>query len=384
MSVSEHKNESPTVKSLLSELETLQSKGDSIYPKGIFPSKRYHPFLPYKREDDNLFFTTSIIRILQGVENGFSDDEKTIFNRIKLNAFKAYPLFKNKDGLDTFNFWQTKPSRHFPNGKLMHRFKHFQIPDDVDDTALVFLTQSAEKERVSRLRKKLKLHANLASKRAFNPRPEYRDLKCYSTFFGKKMYIEFDVCVLSNLMSLILDHFDEDELNEYDHDTLEFIALVIEGNDFETLPFYSAPNYPSTELILYHVARLIPFLPARYAARIRDKVEMKVYDRQFWAAGMNQLLMENAAIKLGCGPANEKPNFEALEDRKFFFFHAGMITAFENTIAQSLAANSFFHLRYTSSALNKTLLVENLTLSRPPNSPNSENHLLVTSNNCIS
>jgi hypothetical protein len=372
-----------TVQDSLKELLSLQSEGGSIYPKGIFPSQRHHPFLPYQREDDNLFFTTSIVRILQGVERGFSTEEREVFESIKSNAFQSYQLFKNKDGLDTYNFWQTKPSRHFPNGWLMHRFKHFQIPDDVDDTALAHITEEASKERVSRLREKLKQHANLAYKRAFNPLPHYRDLKCYSTFFGKKMYIEFDVCVLSNLMTVILTHFPEEELNEFDEGTLEFISSVVEKDEHLRHPFYSAPNYPTTSLILYHLARLIPLLPESYRARIKDKVHGQSQMQMSTSRGMNRVILENAYLKFGdplppeslSGMAIEGgfaiPPFEfnedeLLNDPAFFFFHAGMITAFENPIAQKLANKPFFHLRYTSKALNRALLIENMMLKRLP------------------
>lgn len=355
---------SDSVEGLLLMLQQLQSNGDSVYPKGIFPSQRFHPFLPYRREDDNLFFTASIIHILQQLSEQFSDSERPVANDIIRKGTLSYPLFRNKDGSDTYNFWQTKPSRHFPNGMFMHRFRHFQIPDDVDDTALVFLTEDASRERVIQLREKLKSHANLAYKHAFNPLPKYRDLKCYSTFFGKKMYIEFDICVLSNLMRVILKHFKEDELNEYDRDTLQFISNVIENDEHRSLPFYSAPNYPTTELILYHVARLIPLLPAWYREKIEFKVKRDVKEFMNDSTGMNRVLLENAAIKLGLQPKSENLNLRVLEDRNFFFFHAGMITAFENSVAQKLANNKFFHLQYASKALNGALLIENLVLKR--------------------
>lgn len=368
------------VESLLLELRELQSKGDSFYLKGLFPSQRYHPFLPYKREDDNLFFTASIVHILQGVRSQMTNTELKVADSIIADGLSSYSLFKNKDGLDTYNFWQTKPSRHFPNGLLMHRLKHFQIPDDVDDTSLVFLTENASKERVEQLREKLKQHSNLAYKQAFNPLPIHRDLRCYSTFFGKKMYIEFDICVLSNLMRLILMHF-KDELNEFDHDTLRFITEAIANDEHKEYPFRSAPNYPTTELILYHVSRLIPLLPEEYSITIREKIESELFIQVRWAKGMKRILLENAMLKLGVelpsistsGMTLEtglsmEPMYmtvnELMQDSSFFFFHAGMITAFENKIAQSLAHNSFFHLRYASKALNGALLVENILLKR--------------------
>lgn len=365
MSKSEIRDNNSSIEVQLLKLQALQSKGGSIYPEGIFPSQRYHPFLPYRREDDNLFFTVSVVHILQGLADDFSAEEKALTSEIISNAQSAYGLFRNKDGLDTYNFWQTSPSRHFPNGRVMHRFKHFEIPDDVDDTALVYLTEDANKERTDLLREKLKQHANLAYKRAFNPIPKYRDLKCYSTFFGKKMYIEFDICVLSNLMRLILKHFSADELNEYDRCTLEFICRVIESDEHRKLTFYSAPNYPTTELILYHISRLIPLLPQTHRFRIESSIKENVQSELRQAKGMKRILLENAALKLGEVIVASESGIEDLtNDKTFFFFHAGMITAFENSVAQKLAVNPFFHLRYTSKALNGALLIENLILKR--------------------
>jgi hypothetical protein len=371
-----------TVEAVLTGLQELQSTGDSIYPKGVFPSQRYHPFLPYKREDGNLFFTCSVVKILQGIEGGLTKTERGITDAIISDALNAYPIFRNKNGLDTYNFWQTKPSHHFPNGMFMHRFKHFQIPDDIDDTALVFITKKEAKERVQWLRNKLKSHSNLAYKKAFNPLVKYQNTKCYSTFFGEKMYIEFDVCVLSNLMSLILTHIPENELDEYDSDTLEYICSVIENDEHLSLPFYSAPNYPTTDLILYHVGRLIPLLPkTERFQQLEEKVKFQIFRRISFSQGLNRIMLENAYLKFGENlppetnsgmaieggfglPPMSMNHAELLEDTEFFFFHAGMITAFENSTAQKLASCPLFHLRYTSKALNRALLIENMLLKR--------------------
>ena len=89
---------------------------------------------------------------------------------------------------------------------LFRHFEHFRIPDDLDDTAFVYLTEApTEKERLW-LKDKLAQHANGTRQWIKNTYPEYRTLRAYSTWFGKTMYIEFDACVLSNILYCIFQY----------------------------------------------------------------------------------------------------------------------------------------------------------------------------------
>lgn len=353
-----------TIREQLERVASLQSSGTEVYPAGIFPSQRYHPPLGIVREDDNVFFTACIVHILQELGGKLEKGEREVSQGIISSALAAYPLFRNKDGLDTYNFWRTRPSGHFPNGNLMHRFEHFRIPDDIDDTALVYLTENATKERVGELREKLKGHANLAYRQARNTLPEYRHLRVYSSFIGKNMYIDFDVCVLSNLMRLILLHF-ATELNEYDRDSLHFICEVVRKGQHQTLPYRVAPQYATTPLILYHLARLLPLLPEEYtdiAPIVRDGL------RQWHGTlgvGMERLMLENSLLKLKEPMAlgDEYP-MSLAADTGFNYFIAGMLTAFEGRLVQRMAESSLTHLRYRCEAFNRILLLENAVLRR--------------------
>lgn len=353
-----------TIREQLTQLSSLQSIGSETYPNGVFPSQRFHPYLGIVREDDNIFFTACIVHILQAMDVKLSEIERSISRAICEKALSAYPRYRNKDGLDTYNFWQTVPSRHFPNGRIMHRWNHFRIPDDVDDTALVYLTERASRERVGALREKLKHHANLAYRQARNTLPSYQQLQAYSTFIGKNMYIEFDVCVLSNLLRLILQHFPND-LNEYDRDSLHFICEVLRRGEHISRPFQVAPQYVTTPLILYHAARLLPLLPEEYSD-VKPIVLSGLRDfHRKLPLGKEKLLVENALLQLGECPAllSEYP-METVTDKGFHYFIAGMLTAFEGPIIQGLAASPMFHLRYRSEAFNRTLLLENTVLRR--------------------
>ncbi len=349
---------------LLLSLQELQSKGTDIYAKGVFPSQRFQPKFGFVREDDNIFFTACIVHILQNMKDYLQGEEQDISNEICNNSIASYPLYKNKDGRDTYNFWRTQPSHHFPNGIWMHRFDHFRIPDDIDDTSLIFLTENASKERVALLRETLKHHANLGYGQVQNTPEDYQNLKVYSTFIGKKMYIEFDVCALSNLMRLFLTHFPE-ELNEYDFDTLKFICQVVEKSEFDHVPFQIAPQYTSTSTILCHLARLLPYLPSSHSY-IHPKLidEMMVCWKRL-PQGMEKLLLENELLKLNIHlEPLESFSLHITKSTSFFYFIAGILTAYKNSTIRKAATSPWTQLRYRSEAFNLTLLLENAVLRR--------------------
>jgi hypothetical protein len=232
---------------LLQQIADLQiTQPNPYFPIGTFPSFRENKLLNYRRSDDNIFATTSTIFILNEIKDRLTFDEKSIVDNLTKNARKAYPLYQNKDGLPTYNFWQTCPNRHFPHGKILHRLKHFKLPDDIDDTALIYLTKPHLQEQNHWLKEKLTQHTQLKSA----PKSYV-----YGTWFGENMPIEQDVCALCNLMYWVFEN--ELPLNKYDEATLEFLKSKILSREYKKQPFQTARHYASVPLILYHYARLI-------------------------------------------------------------------------------------------------------------------------------
>ncbi len=224
----------------------------------------------YNRPDTTIFFSAIIAFTLQSIRGNCDLETQEKIDFIISKVVQNYPDFENKDGLKTYNFWKTKPSKHFPNGYLFRHFEHFRIPDDVDDTAFVYLTSNPEKEEILWLKEKLKLHANGSKQWIRNTYPEYQKLKAYSTWFGKNMYIEFDVCVLSNLLYFIFKN--DLPLNEHDEASLEYIRSVIATDRYLDVPFRCAHQYPRTPLIIYHVSRLIAAFDPDHLKPIREKL----------------------------------------------------------------------------------------------------------------
>ncbi len=349
---------------ILNQLSTLQSQGDKLFAEGLLPTYRFHLYLPGKQADNNFFSTASIVFLLQNLEANLTDEEKKVSQHICERSINRYEDYRNKDGLKTYNFWKTDGSPHFPNGWLLANLNSVRIPDDVDDTSLIYLTKSSPKEDVLWLQQKLRKHANLNSRSVQNTFPEYKGLKAYSTFFGKNMYIEFDACVLCNLIYLFSKN--EIDLDEYGKESIEYLSDVLKTDKHLNQPFYTSASYPNSVIILYHYARLLAGFEVSGLSVHKSKVvqDLKLLLESPNLSFMDKVLAETALMKLGVWAERttefgNKPDFS-----KFYFYHAGMLTAFENSWVRRLAKYNFFHLKYSCEAHNWALLLEHEVLKR--------------------
>jgi hypothetical protein len=335
-----------------------QSDGGPHFPDGLFPAYRANPLLGYTRPDTTLFFSAITGFTLQSLRGRTSVESQPVIDAMVERVKKNYPDFRNKDGLKTYNFWKTRPSRHFPNGYLFRHFEHFRIPDDLDDTAFVYLTENPTEPELLWLKDKLAQHANGTRQWIKNTYPEYRTLRAYSTWFGKNMYIEFDACVLSNMLYCIFYY--KLPLNHHDRDSLHYIRSVIETDRYRTEPFRCAHQYPHTALIVYHVARLMAAFSPEALVPVRAKL---IADTNVLLAQethpMYRVLLATSLLRLGeVPPRLAVENYTARDFDGFFFFIAGLLTAYENPVLYRLAPNNLFHMYWTCKAHCWTLLAE--------------------------
>lgn len=340
---------------ILSEIKFLQTQeNNKIYPEGIFPSQRQLA-IGISREDDNSFFTALIVFTLQLLKKYLSKEEITIVEVIKARAQKAFPLYASKKVEYAYNFWRTEKNAHFPNGKLFSKFAHFALADDADCTALIYLARGYSGEEIIHLREKLVYHSGLPVKVSNNTLPQYRNLKLYSTWFGKYIPIETDVCVTANLLYLLFES--KTVLNEYDADSIKFICSVINNNEHKTQPFRVAPYYPKTSVIIYHVARLLTVAQHPELQNLKAKVKADILEK---LSGKNHP-MEKIILNTSLMWLGETKNIEELEmpaDINFPWFVAGMLTSINNPLAKRLAPSPLFHIQFYCEAYMKTLFLE--------------------------
>ncbi|MEO6686999.1 MAG: hypothetical protein ABIN24_13590 [Dyadobacter sp.] len=351
-----------TLKIFIDKIVDLQSDGNRYFPEGIFPAYRDNARIGYNRPDTTIFFSAIISFTLQSIRDKTDLESQKNIDRILSKVVQNYPDFKNKDGLKTYNFWKTKPSKHFPNGYLFRHFEHFRIPDDVDDTAFVYLTSNPKQEEVQWLKEKLIQHTNGSKQWIQNTYPEYHKLKAYSTWFGKNMYIEFDVCVLSNLLYFVFKN--NLPLNEHDEASLEYIRSVIATDRYLDVPFRCAHQYPRTPLIMYHVSRLIAAFDPIQLKPIKEKlISDTIHLLKETKNPMDRVILSTSLLRFGIKTERiAVEDFTTRDFTDFYFFIAGLMTAYENKILYKISSSKIFHMHWLCEAHNWTLLAEYETL----------------------
>ncbi|MEZ0607174.1 hypothetical protein ACAW74_01605 [Fibrella sp. WM1] len=378
---------SDTTTQLLEQLVTNQHIRKTGFPDGLVLSYRYNPAWAYRRLDVNLFFTTISVFTLQRLLPLLAPTEQALADHFIAAALGTYPTFRNEPNLPfseqvpppggnslgdislggiplgTYNFYATNPSRHFPNGWLMHRYRHFKLPDDIDDTAMVYLTTRPTPADLDYLHRKLARHANRTRLTIRNTFADYRSLRAYSTWFGERMPIEFDACALANMLYCVYEN--RLPIDEYAIDSLTILADMVSSDRYRTAPFHCAHNYATTPLISYHIARLMAAHNPPLLQSVRSKL---IQDMQALATQplnpMERVLLDTSLLRLGQQPPPLDLTGIPSAFGSFSFFIAGMLSAYEQPLLRRLALNPFWHIRWQCDDHCRVLLIEYLILLR--------------------
>lgn len=347
------------VDSLLAQVAGLQTEGSNPYYKqGMFPSQRI--YLSKKRpakEDDNIFFTGLIVWTLKTIKEGMSVENRQIVDALCEKAQKNYSRYRNKDGGPTYNFWQTKPSGHFPNSAYFSAREKYILPDDLDDTSIIYLSADFTDSLKEAVKKLIAENANGTKRTIRNTYKKYKRIPAYSTWFGKNMPVDFDICVQANGLRFVLDN--GFPLNKYDSATIQLIShMVVSGKYLKRTP-YNAPHYQKASIILYHLARLIAAHPLH--KELYDLKPVLVCDirlqMQKVTNGMERVLLQTSLLRLGERVA-ERIVVLPGDMQAFYFFVANMTSVFPNPVKGLFAGSRKTNFFYHSQAYYLILLLE--------------------------
>src|SRR5690606_10457225 len=189
------------------------------------------------------------------------------------------------------------------------------------------------------------------------------NIPAYSTWFGKNMPVDFDICVQANGLRFVLDN--NLGLNRFDSATIDLIKKQVISGCYIKRPAYTSPHYQKAGIILYHLARLVsahaghPLLNDLKLLLVQDiKKQMQEADNS-----MEQLLLQSSRLRLGA--AREQQIKVPLADRsRFYFFVANMTSVFPNPIKGLFVNSRKTNFFYRSEAYYITLLLENEMLGR--------------------
>lgn len=330
------------ISGIISEIAKKLSQNEGTNPTF---SIRKNDLWAYRRADDNIFALASTLFILQQYTSFLSVNQKKIFEDIQAQILSFYPKYQNKDGRLTYNFYQTQPTGHFPNGRFMRRFDHFRLPDDIDDTALIYLSANYSKEQTIWLKNHL---AEFTDQYQGS-----KNDKIYSTWFGKNMPKEQDVCALLNLMYLFFKH--HIDLDQTDKNTLEFISHS--ADEIQNNPFKISRHYGHPALIIYHYARFMgdysfQILDQKKGLLIRLAKELLTKEK----TKLFRILLEISLLKLG--EKREKNDLDFGIENPFYSFIGAPFAPFQNPAFRIIAKNKWSQIFWKSEIHELALRLE--------------------------
>jgi hypothetical protein len=350
--------QNPRIDSLLQNISRCQrSYSDSLYQKGLFPSKRiYLHRKNYKRDDDNIFFTGMIVWTLRSQQTKMNEANKVLTDSICARAVQNYVRYQNKQGDCSYNFWQTNPSRHFPNDDFFSKRKKHSLPDDLDDTSVLYLSESQPDSLITRLKDKMGQHTNGYGRWIYNTFRKYKHRRAYNTWFGKRMRVDYDLSVQCNAMLWVLNN--KLPFNQFDFETIRLIEDMVLANEHIRYAHYVSPHYQKPAIVLYHLARLVSAHPATFP-RIKDKIVLDIENElKKSQVSMEKLLLNTSLARFGIAQ-KESPVLTEKDFNNFYFFVANLSSIMPNPIKRWFAKNSWTNFYYQCEGYYWTLLLEN-------------------------
>ena len=352
---------------LLERVAQQQSQADNFFIDGIYPSyiSKQEKFST-KKKDNNIFFNGLIAYTLNEVKKDASVTSKQMIDEILNKAKPAFRQFKNAKGRTTYNFWRTDTAYDYPYAGILKAFtKDISLPDDMDDTVLSLLALNANDSTAKAVHALMQQFVNSDSTRVRSIIEEYSNLKAYSTWFGKKFPVVFDVSVLCNVLSFV-QHYNL-EWTKADSASLNVIIKTIENNYHFSKPVYASPYYPKTSLILYHVARLMSVKEIPQLEDLKTKIVSDIAKELALTTNtLEKIILSTAILKLGYEPPKINISIneveKEIEQNNFCFFVGNVPSYFKDFQKAFATANEIGFFYHYCPAYNDTLLLEYLAL----------------------
>lgn len=367
LSVSLIANDSLLISRLLQRIDYLQAKDNAVFPKGSIPSYRMYALNKTRyKADINPFFTGLVAFTLEDIKRDLSPTQQIQANTIIHNTQAVYPIFQNrKNKRDTYNFWPTEHPQIFPHSGWLNLFnKSRSLPDDLDDTVIILMAQKSHDSIAKAIHQLMQRYTNNENKKVTNTFPEYQKIGAYSTWFGEKMPVDFDISVLSNVLYFVQLY--NLEWTAADSASLYLIEDMIKTNKHVQFANYVSPHYATLPNILYHVSRLMSLQPIPSLEKLKPQL---IEDTKKALASattfMDQVILSTSLLRWGVEPPKiiideTKSLIDLIEDEQFYFFIASMASMLPDPWKKRVTNMGVGTFYYYCPAYNNLLLLENL------------------------
>jgi len=361
-------NDTLVMGQLLQRMQQLQVKESSVFPRGSFPSYRLYALNKDREKADvNGFFTGLIAFTLHDIRPQLTPHQQQLADKLVNDSRPVYTKFENRKGRSTYNFWPTDTPRIFPNAGWMNLFDKSQsLPDDLDDTVIMLLALNAPDSTAKKVHALMQGFTNNGGKKVHNTFKDYRNIGAYSTWFGKKMPVDFDVCVLANILYFVQRY--HLEWTAADSASLQLIEKVLGEKKHITDAHYVSPHYSNTPNILYHLSRLMSVGPI--ASLEKYKTQLIEETKQALAATdnfMEEVILGTSLLRWGVVPPAMKVHEanslrELIEDGHFSFFIANMASMLPDPLKQWMGGAGVGKFYYDCEGYNNLLVLEYMAL----------------------
>jgi hypothetical protein len=359
-------NDSLVMNRLLQRVADLQPRNSAVFPRGSVPSFRIYALNKDRSKADiNPFYTGLVAFTLRDLYPQVSHSQQTKIDSILARTVPVFEKFKNRKGRDTYNFWPTDTPQIFPHSGWLNWFDKSQaLPDDLDDTVIILMALAAKDSTAKQVHALMQGFTNNPGKKVNNTFEAYKQIGAYSTWFGEKMPVDFDICVLANVLYFVQSY--NLTWTHADSASLELIERVIADKKHLSSPGYVSPHYSKLPNILYHISRLMSAKPIPSL----EKHRVQLIEETQQALGkadtfMDEVILGTTLMRLGIDPPPSKPRRadsleELVEDDRFSFFIANMASMLPNPLKGWMGGTGVGKFYYHSPAYNNVLLLENL------------------------
>lgn len=360
-------NDSLVISRLLQRIDHLQAKNYDVFPKGSIPSYRMYALNKNRyKADINAFFTGLVAFTLADIKADLSTAQQLQANTIITNTLPVFSKFQNrKTGRNTYNFWPADNPQIFPHSGWLNLFnKSRALPDDLDDTVIMLMAQQKNNSVAKEIHQLMQGYTNNENKKVTNTFPEYQQIGAYSTWFGEKMPVDFDISVLSNVLYFVQSY--NLKWTAADSASLYLIEDMIKTNKHTKFANYISPHYATLPNILYHISRLMSLKPIPSLEKLKPQL---IEDTKKALASANtfldKVILSTSLLRWGVEPPEivldkNSSLIDLIEEEQFYFFIASMASMLPDPWKKRVTNIGIGTFYYYCPAYNNLLLLENL------------------------